>query len=94
VIDHGRVCSSARDSICRRQKAGLRKISIPAELAAALWVWKLQCPAMGDKYTARVLKTQVIAELYLLNGRHLEIDCAGIEALRHQRRDRLFYWWS
>ena len=32
-----------------KTKAGLRKIPIPAELAAALRVWKLQCPATADE---------------------------------------------
>jgi integrase len=32
-----------------KTKAGLRKIPIPAELAAMLRVWKLQCPATADE---------------------------------------------
>jgi integrase len=32
-----------------KTKAGLRKIPIPAELAASLRVWKLQCPATADE---------------------------------------------
>ncbi len=32
-----------------KTRTGLRKIPIPAELAAALRVWKLQCPATADE---------------------------------------------
>jgi integrase len=31
-----------------KTKAGVRRIRIPAELVAALRVWKLQCPADDD----------------------------------------------
>ena len=42
-----------------------------------------------DVHTARVLRTQAIAALNVLNGYDLEIARAGIEAYAHQRRDRL-----
>ncbi|HUY28866.1 MAG TPA: helix-turn-helix domain-containing protein [Candidatus Binataceae bacterium] len=42
-----------------------------------------------DAHTARVLRTQAIAALNVLNGHDLEIARAGTEASGQQRHDRL-----
>jgi predicted DNA-binding transcriptional regulator AlpA len=64
--------------------AGLSIVPRLEELVADPW----QVSTL-DAHTARVLRTQAIAALIVLNGHDLDITHAEIEGHRQQHRDRL-----
>ena len=64
--------------------AGLSIVPRLEELVADPWQ-----VSMLDAHTARVLRTQAIAALIVLNGHDLDITRAEIEGHRQQQRDRL-----
>lgn len=72
-----------------KTKAGLRKIPIPAELAAALRVWKLQCPATADELVFPAADGRPIRRSNALRYglwaalRHARLRRVNMHSLRH-----------